>query len=105
CVVEGFSRRLAKSRVLVGNSCLVQLRLHGEDRILGRFKHGVEPTNDSHRQDDVPVFAANIDIAQNIIGDVPDKVADVQVAHWGPLTPWSVQLFSANRSSYRGPIS
>jgi hypothetical protein len=50
----------------------------------------VEPPQDGHRQDHVPVFAAHVEIAQHVIGDTPDKIrdpAEVTVAHAALLPP------------------
>ena len=51
------------------------------DIIPGRFQDGVEAADDGHGQDDVAVFAAHVDVAQHVVGDAPDEVADVESAH------------------------
>lgn len=76
-VVEGFSGGLTKSGMLVGNAGLVQLPLHDQNRIFAWFQHRVQTANDGHREDHVTIFAANVDIPQNIVGDVPNEIADV----------------------------
>ena len=37
-----------------------------------------EASNDGHGEDDVAVLAAHVDIAQDIVGDAPYEVADVE---------------------------
>ena len=59
----------------------VQLRLHAEHSLFGRFQDGVEAADDGHGQDDVAVLAAYIVVAQHVIGDAPDETADVQGVH------------------------
>ena len=81
CVVEGFARRLAQGLILVGDAGRVQLRLHAEHSLFGRFQDGVEAADDGHGQDDVAVLAAYIVVAQHVIGDAPDETADVQGVH------------------------
>ena len=41
--------------------------------LLRRFQQGIQPAEDDHGQDDVPVFAAHINIAKTIICNGPDK--------------------------------
>ena len=68
--------------ILIRNACVVQLGLHAENRVLGRFQNCVEAANDRHGQDDVAVLAPDVDIPQHVVCDAPYKAADVQVAHW-----------------------
>jgi hypothetical protein len=42
-------------------------------RVLGRLQQSVEPAQDDHRQDDVAVLAADVDIAKAVVGDGPDE--------------------------------
>ena len=59
-------------------------RLHVEHGLLGRLEHGVEAAQDGHRQDDVAVLAADVEVAQDVVGDAPDEVRDpvqITVAH------------------------
>lgn len=49
---------------------------HLEHVLLGRLKHGIEPTQHGHRQNHIAVFAAHIDIAQDVIGNIPDKAGE-----------------------------
>ena len=54
----------------------VQRGLHVEDGLLRRLEHGVEATEHRHRQDHVAVFAADVEIAENVVGDAPNEVSD-----------------------------
>ena len=58
---------------------LVQHLLHGKDGILGVFQNGVEATDNRHGQDNVAVFAASVDIAQAVVGNIPDEVDNLIV--------------------------
>ena len=53
-VVEGLSRRLPESRVLLDDAGLVEHRLHLEHVRLAVYQHRVQPAQHRHRQDDVP---------------------------------------------------
>ena len=42
---------------------------------LGLFKkYGIESTKNRHRQNHVSVLAANVEVAQDIVRDTPDKI-------------------------------
>jgi hypothetical protein len=72
---------LAERLILVRDSGLVERGLHVEDRLFGRFENRVEATKDGHRQDDVAVLPANIQVAEDIVRNAPDEVGDpVQLA-------------------------
>ncbi|KAF0137542.1 MAG: hypothetical protein FD152_400 [Xanthobacteraceae bacterium] len=80
-IVEGLSCRLAKRRVLIGDARLVEVVLHRKDGGLGRLQHRIETAQHDHRQDNITIFAAHVEIAQGIIGDAPYEVCDpVEVA-------------------------
>lgn len=51
----------------------VQLLLHGKDGFLCSFKHYIKAADDCHRQNNVTVFAADIDVAQAVVCDSPYK--------------------------------
>ena len=70
-VVEGLAGGLAQGGILIRNACVVQLGLHAETRVLGRFQNCVEAADDRHGQDDVAVLAPDVDIAQNVVRDAP----------------------------------
>ena len=80
CVVERLARRCPQGGLLLDHPGLVEQRLHVEHRLLGVLEHRVQPAQDGHRQDDVAVLAADVQIAQDIVGDAPDVVRNpVQV--------------------------
>ena len=75
-VVEGLAGRLPQGLVLVDDARLVERGLHVEHGLLGRLEHRVEAAQDGHRQDDVAVLAADVEVAQDVVGDAPDEVGD-----------------------------
>ena len=83
-VVERFPGGLAQRGVLIGNASLVELRLHCEHGVLGRLQHRIKTPNHRHRQNDIPILSPDIDVAQDIVGDVPDEIADVQFTQCPP---------------------
>src|SRR5918999_1677006 len=84
-IVESLSRGITKGHVLVDVAYLVKLLFLREDCFFSRLQHSVETTDDGHRQNNVTVLATNIDIAQDVIGDAPDKIGDpieLCTIHW-----------------------
>ena len=75
-VVESLTRRLPQGRVLLDDAGLVEHRLHVEDVLLAVLQHRVQPAQHGHRQDDVAVLAAHVQVAQDVVGDAPDVVRD-----------------------------
>ena len=75
-IVERLPGGGAEGVVLVGDLLAIERGLHFEHGLLGRLQHGIEPAQHGHRQDDIAVFAADIDVAEDIVGDVPDEVGD-----------------------------
>ena len=54
------------------------------DGLLAVFEHGVEPTQDSHGEDDIAVLPADVDIPEHVVGNAPNVVGDpsqVGVSH------------------------
>ena len=79
-VVEGLPRRLPQGRVLLDDAVLVEHGLHLEHALLAVLQDRVQPAQHGHRQDDVAVLAAHVEVAQDVVGDAPDVVRDpVQV--------------------------
>jgi hypothetical protein len=75
---------LAKRGVLVRDACPIQVSLHIEHGLLGRLKHGVKAAQHRHRQNNVPVFTAYIQITKYIVSNIPYEVrdpAEISVAH------------------------
>jgi len=87
-VVKILAGGLAQCLVLIDDLRGIQPGLHLQDGRLGRLQHRVEAAQDGHRQDHVAILAANIKVAQDVVGDPPDEVGDpVQIAvrHRRPL--------------------
>ena len=57
-------------------SLSVERGLHVEDGLLGGFEHCVEAAQHGHGEDDVPVLAAYVDVAEHVVRDAPDVVGD-----------------------------
>jgi hypothetical protein len=80
-VVKILAGGLAQRLVLIDDLRGIQPGLHLQDGRLGRLQHRVEAAQDGHRQDHVAILAANIKVAQDVVGDPPDEVGDpVQIA-------------------------
>ena len=79
-VVERLAGRLAE-RLRPGWRCsaLSSDVLHVEHGLLGRLEHRVEAAQDRHRQDDVAVLAAHVQVAQDVVGDAPDEIRDPRI--------------------------
>ena len=97
-VVEGLSRRLPQGRLLLDDAGLVEHGLHLEHLLLAVLQHSVQPAQHDHRQDDVAVLAADVEVAEDVVGDAPDVVGDplgvgVRRRHadsgWSVPGPWS----------------
>ena len=87
-VIEVLPGLITQRLVLVPDACLIESRLHPHDRGLAGLQGRVQPAQHRHRQDDVAVFAPGIEVAQYVIGDVPDETdepAQLIVLHQGPL--------------------
>jgi hypothetical protein len=90
---------LPKCCIRVCDPRLIECRLHLDDRGLFRLQYRVEPAQNGHRQDHIPVLAADVEIAQHIVGDAPDKIrdpAEVTVAHAVLLPPCAMSISRAN---------
>ena len=81
-VIEGLAGRLPERCFLLDDSLLVEPSLHVEDGLLGGFQDRVEAAQHGHGEDDIAVFAADVDVAEDIVGDAPDVVGD-PVEVWG----------------------
>ncbi len=75
-VVERLFCRLPDRLILVGDLGPVERPLHLEHRLFGRLEDGVEPAQDGHRQDDIPVLSTDVQVPEDIVGDAPDEVGD-----------------------------
>ena len=69
--------------VLVEDSSSIQRGVGVQNGPLGGFEHIVEPSPHRHGEDHVALLAANVDIAEHIVGDAPDVAGNpIQV---GPV--------------------
>src|SRR5207249_2663693 len=75
-IVERLPGGLAEGGILIRNPRLVELGFPVEHCLLGRFQESIEPTQDGHGKNDIAVFTANIEIAENVISDAPNKIRD-----------------------------
>jgi|ERR1700730_2521098 hypothetical protein len=78
-VVEGLPSGIAERGSLLGDAGFVEQLFGLKDGILCRLQHGVEAAQDAHRQDNVRIFAALEEVAENIIGDAPNERDDFVV--------------------------
>ena len=78
--------RLERRRVQLHGVHFLFLEAHlFQHRLLGGHEQGIQTTQHHHGQDDITVLAAHIDIAQAVVGDVPDKGDEFivyAVIHW-----------------------
>ena len=100
-VVEGLAGGLSQGRVLFNDAGGIESRLHVKDGLLAVFQHCVEPPQYSHRQYDVAVFAAYVEVAQDVVGDAPDVIGNpaqiTVIQHKVPVRYW---LHPAASASY-----
>jgi hypothetical protein len=75
-VVEGLTGGLAQGLVLLDDTGTVERGPHVEDGLLGRLQHRVQAAQYGHGEDHVPVLAADVDVAEHVVGDAPDEVGD-----------------------------
>ena len=75
-VVECLARGATQSNFLINDPHLVQIGLHVQDGLLGGFEDRVEAPQDGHGQDDVPVFAADVNVTKHVIRNAPDVIGD-----------------------------
>ncbi len=66
----------AQSSVLVYDPRFVEQGLHVEHSLLGGFQYRIQSAYDSHRENDIAVFAAHVEVAQHIVGDAPNEIGD-----------------------------
>ena len=67
---------LPQRLVLVDDASLVQRGLHVENRLLGRLQQRIKTTEDGHREDDITVLAAHVQVAEDVVRDPPDEVGN-----------------------------
>ena len=76
CVVEGLTGRGGQGGTLFDNAGLIEHRLGFEHGLFGRFEDGIHAAQDTHGQDDIRIFAASEQVAEYVVGDVPDETGD-----------------------------
>lgn len=59
---------------MVGDLLAVEGDLHIEHGLLGWLQYCVETAQDCHRQNDVAVLPAHINVTKDIVGDIPDEI-------------------------------
>ncbi len=92
-VVEGLAGGLAQGLVLLDDTGAVECGLHVEDGLLGRLQHRVQAAQYGHGQDHVTVLAADVNVAEHVVGDAPGEVGDpveLRLVHSVPRWPPSV---------------
>lgn len=82
-VVEGEAGGVLERGVGVLDAFLVAERLHFEHGVLGRLQQRVEAAQGGHGQDAVAVFSADVDVAQDVVGDAPDEGDDLVMGGGG----------------------
>jgi hypothetical protein len=97
-VVERLPGGLTERLVLVRDVRPVERGLHVEHVLLGRLEDRVEPAQHRHRQDDVAVLAAHVEIAEHVVRDSPDEVGDPVKLGWFHFTPGDAR--AAQRSDH-----
>ena len=83
-VVEGVPGLVAQRIFFGGDARVIELLTELEDGLLGGFQHRIQPADDGHRQDHIPVLAPDVHVPEDVIGNVPDEPGNpvkVSVGH------------------------
>jgi hypothetical protein len=75
-VVECLPGGGSESIVLIGDPFSIQRGFHIHYGLFGRLQHGIETTQNGHRQNNIAVFAPYIDITEDIIRYIPNKIRE-----------------------------
>ncbi len=51
----------------------IERRLHVDDGLFCRFKDGIEPPKHSHRENYIPIFSPDVEVAEYIVSNPPDE--------------------------------
>ncbi len=78
-VVERLPRCLLQRHILVDDPRLIQPRMRLQHLLLRRLQHRIQPPDHHHRQDHIAVLSFDIDIAQHIVRDSPNKIHQLRV--------------------------
>ena len=76
---EGLAGGVGEGGALFGDAGLVEHLFGFEDGLFGGFENGVHAADDAHGEDDVGVFAALEEVAEDVVGDAPDEGDDFVV--------------------------
>ncbi|WP_218918317.1 hypothetical protein [Desulfobulbus propionicus] len=72
-LAKGLAGNLAKYGMLIGDTCLVQLRLHAKEALI---QQGFWSADSCSSQEDIPMSAADVDITGDIVGYPSDEIDD-----------------------------
>ena len=72
-ITESLSSCIAQRRPLVIDFCSIQLFLHRQHCRFRFFQQSIQTTNNRHRQNNVTILTAHINIAQAVVCDSPYK--------------------------------
>ena len=89
-VVEVLACGLAESSVPIDNSSRREGLVGLDDVVPARLKNTVEAAEDSEREDHIPVLAAHVEVAQDVVGNGPNQGDESSVTcrvHNTPLQP------------------
>ena len=70
------TRCLSQAGVLIRDSRPIEHFFGVQHVLLAPLQEGVQPPYHRHRQNHVPILAANVQIPQHVIRDAPDEVGD-----------------------------
>ena len=68
--------RLLEDAFLVGDAGVVEEFLLFQDLLLARLKNCIEAPKHGHWQNDVAVFAADVEVSEYVVGDGPEKIGN-----------------------------
>ena len=74
--------------MFVGDARVIELLIELEDGFLGGLQHRIQPADDGHGQDHIPVLAPDVHVPEHVIGNVPDESGNpvkVSVGHESPV--------------------
>ena len=75
-VVEILASGFLESQILVDDLLLVQGGLHVQDGLPFGLQQRVQTANHRHRENDISIFATDIHVPKDVVGNAPDEVGD-----------------------------
>ena len=102
-VVEGLSRSLPQRRILLDDTHRIKRGFHIQHGLFAVLQDRIQPAQHGYRKNDVAVFTANVEVAQDVVGDTPDVVGNpVQIVavHWKLRIyqiPWNPRMAGVYR--------